>query len=268
MVEKGGLEKDEQQPKNDTIQENGTNSDREMAEVKTQEPVMSGANGNGTPAQPSANSTTETKVQALESTLPGDGPQPSFETQQPEAPQAQDEQGSQTIMGDSLQDQTELDTMGDMDMGDTSLMDDIDMGMDTGDIDFVEHTPMDDDENAIESDTPSPSDPTEVQAPSAPATDTQIPAPSAFEEAEPPQQPVADPQPQSESLPTGTAEDVLAPEPTISADPIVGEAVDIPTMPEDPPIVEGDVGINESAENMFDDGTFDDLTNMDDDGYV
>ena len=275
MIEKGGLEKEEEQLKEDVAEDEGIEADQEMSGMQ-QEPMMSGANHDE--AQPQSDysqalpPTSETKAQALEHTMPSDVPQPTFEPEEPlfedEHPEENqiDDISAPPPVPDNMGQHHPLDGMGGMDVGDNSLMEDMDM-VDTGDIDFIEHDEIPGEEAADFSGAPEvadsfPAQPapqsSETQTPGAAAAATLDEGPVTLGETGEQQVANFEQAQQQQPVTTVTQEGTIATEP----------AIDATSMPQESAIAdigENDPGIGGTGENgLFDDGTFDDLTNMDD----
>lgn len=261
MIEKGGLEKSEEEPKEDVTPQGNVNQNSEMAGMNQDQSMTSGANGE--PSRQAFNSQPEpvaqTKAEALAPTVPANVSQPTLEAEQEGQQQVEASTEDQPPISASMDDETALDDMDGMEVGDTSLMDGMDMDVDTGDIDFVqdEDTPGErvalsgvSDAPAVQAIARDDLDPAQASNVASPVTLGQI----------------GDQQAQAseleqQSLPTGTAEESLTNQPGI-------DTSDLPVNP-----VGGDLTNAEQAgdNSMFDDGTFDDL-NMEgepgDDGLI
>ena len=284
MIEKGGLEKDEEQRSDEMVRDAPMDQDnRRLSGAQQLQPTMGSVN-TGMSQQP-VTEAPNTKAEALESNVPADIPQPNFQSKQQNQTRAEDTTEGEVSMPDTMQQQS-LDDLSGMEMADTSMMEGMDMDVDTGDIDFVEHDELaPGEETDIPEDVPGdvpggdiPGDALgQSKQPEAPATTedaldatAKIDAEQEAEfvtfgdagEQQAPAQEIQRP-----PTPAVTQEEAIATEPTL----------DTSTMPGDTgvPGIEGiDPGGIDSAgdSSMFNDDTFDDLPNMDngagDDGLI
>ena len=285
MVEKGGL--DEEQQRDDSSQPDEMDMKEDMSAMQQQEPMMSGANkvedelqqSYGQPSQPQQ--ATESAMSADVSSTPAEMPEPSFDLGEPGDLR---DAGIVNEAGDAL-DQSALEDM--VDMGDTSLMDGMDMDVDAGDIDFIndEQTPGDD----LTAESMLANEGAELSAPQdAQAVETGVDEASAAPQLEEPQaaspvtlgetgeqevpapdQPLAatTTAPETSTLDTSTAiPPTSAPADFGEAEPGLESAAEPTAMPAAPEVPHGaDIALVESGvdSTLFDDGTFDDLANMD-----
>lgn len=270
MIEKGGLEKDEEQSREEIAFDGGVADDQEMSGMQQQEAMMSSASHNGAATQSAYTQSlppaTETKAQALEQSIPTDLPQPSFEGQHTDHEQPDAANQVPPPVPDSMCQHDPLDNMGGVDEGENLFMEGMDMDVDTGDIDFIEHPEALGDESIGASGGPDVaadfSAQPDVQAPegqsagaatSAALGTSHTASPVTLGEAGEQQAPTPQQFPQQ-----------LPEEGTVSSEP----AIDTTSIPQETAIAdigEHDPGLGGAGETgMFDDGTFDDLTNMDD----
>ncbi|KAK3724422.1 hypothetical protein LTR37_001046 [Vermiconidia calcicola] len=148
MVAKGGLEKDEDQQRHELQQDSSTYRERETTGMQYNEPAMSGGNtaaaGSRSTYGQQLPPMSGTSAEALHSSAPAGVSQPNFQNDQPGRQTATDPQQS---VSESVGGQN---AYADLDMGDTSMMDDMNMDADDG-IDFIEHTPAADEETTTPS---------------------------------------------------------------------------------------------------------------------
>jgi hypothetical protein len=290
MVEKGGL--DEEQQREEPVQEVAVATDTDMSGMQQQEPMMSGANKVEPEPQSSYQQqippAQENAAQTSQPQVPVEGPQSSFEMDEH---QDFDDDGIGNEAGEAM-DQSALDDL--VDMGDTSLIDGMDMDVDTGGMEFIEddQTPGDDMAAAAAANVPSMADelstpqqdePLSTEGADVATTATSEPSagsPVTLGEAGEQEPPAPD-----ESLPTTTTAPPLPVSDSTALDtstiPPAGSVADLGEHEAD---LEGvaaaaDIGDVEAIEDVGDiadaedvggvadnslfDDTFDDLTNMD-----
>jgi hypothetical protein len=296
LIEKGGLEeKEEQQPiTGNDLTANGMGVDDQEMSGMQQDPMMSGGNSGLAPSQldygQQMPTMSETKAEALQPSIPQNIPQPDYQADQSQ----QTPQDLATTPGSGLLAGGDTgDDMGHMNMDDTSLMDDMDMDVDTGDIDFIEHTPQTAEEENIPtglSGGATEPTPAAVATPTAvePATSTAQPADIAAEATgisqtaspvtlggtgeeiptteEAPEQPptVPDVNEDTPTLPVPTEAAFEAAEAADSTIPPADPSVSTLEQPPAPTPMESTTENVDNTAGIFDDGTFDDLANMDD----
>ena len=274
LVEKGGLEKEEEQPFQEMVQDGMMESEKESSDLQPQPPVTNGANGRMSEHQPSfvqqpLSNEAETAAEALQPSIPADVPQPTFEGEQQIQSIAQDGTEPQPRKSGDMPEHHEFDEMEGMegvDMGDTSLIEGMDMNVDTGDIQFVDHSPgVADDGNLVPDSAPElPAQPEQQAAleqltnPAGGVGVTPTESPAMFGESMAQEEQQLE-QPQI-TEPVTAVDDVI---------PITTAEIDVAALTE-PAAMVGEVptfeGAGDDNNNIFDDGTFDDLTTMGGDG--
>ncbi len=278
MVQKGGLERDETQRRvSDDV---GMEHDRMDGFHQEQDAMMSGAN-NG-----SSISTLQPYFGQQQPQMKADTyQQQPMHQQAPSAPQQMQHQYV-TSASNNLQDDAglltgdngvdEMNDMGDMTMGEDSMMDDMnmDVDVDTGDIDFIEHTPQTGGEEAAPTPFAGEDSATPAQQADTAAIATALPAETP---------PIATPVTLGETGQQAATSGDVTPQPPI--EPSTTEAVaSIVTQPDvasailsaDPTFPDASASVVAAAvadasqadttTDLFDDGTFDDLANMGDGG--
>lgn len=266
MVQKGGLEKEEEQRRGSTTQDGAVGSDKEMSGMSSpQPPVVASTSGvsdaqNGFGQQPGLNNAGST-VEAVQPSIPPMEPRPTVQTGDHGQMVAQDASDLGIHEGGDMQQRQGIDDMQGMDMGDTSLMEDVGMDVDGG-MEFIDHSPAvpDDDDLAPGGAPDMGVQPQEHAATGLDDVDVgESGSPGMFGEIAEPPQPVQDlPQEQVEvsagagdAIPTTTTDAVSTAQPDMSAVAEAQASVD-----------EGTGADPAGGSGLFDDGTFDDLTNM------
>jgi hypothetical protein len=303
MVEKGGL--DEEQQREEPVQEVAVAADTDMSGMQQQEPMMSGANK--VEPEPQSNyqqqipPAQENAAQTSQPQIPVEEPESSFEMDEH---QDFEDEGIGNEAGEAM-DQSALDDL--VDMGDTSLIDGMDMDVDTGGMEFIEddQTPGDDMAAAAAANvpgmadelaTPQQDEPLNAEgadvastATSEPSTASPVTLGEAGEQEAPapdeslPTTTTAPPLPVSDSTaldtstipPAGTVADLGEHEAGLEGAAAAADIGDVGAIED-----VGDVGdiadagdVGGVADNSLFDDTFDDLTNMDggaddDDGLI
>ncbi|KAK5168725.1 uncharacterized protein LTR77_006034 [Saxophila tyrrhenica] len=254
LVEKGGLEREEAQQR---VSDDMGMGGQDMNDFQQQDAMMSGANNMSGQQQDYGQQ--QYQMQA-DTSQQYSMPQQSMSAQQQygqSTPQPQ--QPNQGLMSGNNNNNNNNNGMGgmSMNMGDDSLMDDMNMDVDVGqgDIDFIEHSPQTgDNEGAptpLAGDTPAQAASTTQAAPS--QTGTPLTLGETGQQSAPSNQPTPQP-PTDPSAPAPAAQTVSQPDEA---------SAHLSTNP-DPKSL--DQGQEDSTTNLFDDGTFDDLANMGDGG--
>lgn len=278
LIEKGGLEKEEEpepEPEGQMVQEGAMQPAQDVSNIRGQEPMMSGANGSMKQEQPGFNQhlypTPDTQGQALASSVPPTIPQPTFAGEQPRHAHSESITQVQQSTFDNTEDHHHLDDVEGMGMGDQSYVDDMDMDVDTGEIDFIEHDEASGDEGGVLVEAPEASagfsgqpevrpqgtsgvDPTSAATGGLSHTDS----PVTFGETG--GQQVSTPRQGQQQPPVSTE----ATEGFVAGE----SAIDDSTVAQETALAdigEADPGIGGADhDDLFDDGTFDDLGNVDD----